>query len=421
MLTKSIVIFLGLLATTALAQTESTPSPAPLETTFEAAGLVETKMFLPENLLKGRLHTVHQQAENDGLRNTYFLYSGERVFEVTTGIALRAHIREIYALNTLRGMSKTEEFGKALANAGKKKLESAKGIVRDPIGAIKRVPKGASRFFGRIGESMKGGTSESEAPAIQGITGVDKAKVALAAKLGVSPYSTNEELQEQLTDTARAMAGGGFIVNAATAAVGGGAGTALSVLNLNQNLQQTLATATASDLRIMNRKKLFALGVTRENADEFLMHPWYSPWHETIMTDALATIGLDPTLFLQAAIRALTEEDADYFQRLAQIMARYHKAKTPLNSIQLEHDRVCAMDSNGTLVVPLSCDYAIWNEHAAGRIELFTQLPQSRSEIKGLALWVDGRVSERAAQELKNRKIDLATDVLAVPPKATTP
>lgn len=421
MLTKSIVILLGLFATTALAQAQSTPSPAPLDGAFEAAGLVETKMFLPENLMKGRLHTVHQQAENDGLRNTYFLYSGERVFEVTTAIALRARIREIYALNTLGGMSKTEEFGKALANAGKKKLESAKGIVRDPIGAIKRVPKGASRFFGRIGESVKGGTSESESPGIQSITGVDKAKVALAARLGVSPYSTNEELQEQLTDTARAMAGGGFIVNAATAAVGGGAGTALSVLNLNQNLQQTLATATASDLRIMNRKKLFALGVNRENADEFLMHPWYSPWHETIVTDALATIGLDPTLFLQTATRALTEEDANYFQRLAQILARYHKTKTPLSSIQLEHDRVCAMDSNGTLVVPLSCDYAIWNEIADGRIELFTHLPESRSEIKGLALWVDGKVSERAAQELKNRKIDLATDVLAEASKPSTP
>ena len=37
---------------------------------------------------------------------------------------------------------------------------------------------------------------------------------------------------------------------------------------------------------------------------------------------------------------------------------------------------------------------------------------KSRSEIKGLALWVDGKVSERATQELKNRKIDLATGVL---------
>jgi hypothetical protein len=190
-------------------------------------------------------------------------------------------------------------------------------------------------------------------------------------------------------------------------------GAVNTVLNMNQTLQQTLVNSTPDDLRIMNRKKLFALGVTRENADEFLMHPWYSPWHEAIITDALATIGVDPTQFLAMATRALTEQDANYFQSLAQVLARYHKTKTPLRSIGLENDRVCAMDSNGTLVIPLSCDYAIWSEPAAARVELFSQLPQSRSEIKGLALWVDGKVSERAAQELKNRKIDLATDVLA--------
>jgi hypothetical protein len=413
MTTKHIAIALSLLATTALAQTDSTPSPAPPQTAFESAGRVEAKMFLPQDLLKGRLHTVDQQAENDGLLNTYFLYSGNNAFEVTTGTALRIRIRELYAIDKLRGMSKTEEFTKAMAKAAKQKVESVAGIVKDPIGTIKRVPLGASRFFGRIGEGLKGGTSEGEGNALQSITGVEKAKAALAAKLGVSPYSTNQELQEQLTNAARAMAGGGFVVSMATAAVGGTAGSVISVLNVNQTLQQTLVNSTPDDLRILNRKKLFALGVTRENADEFLMHPWYSPWHETIITDALATIGVDPTQFLAAATRALTEQDANYFQSLAQVLARYHKTKTPLSSIGLEIGRVCAMDSQGILVIPLSCDYAIWSEPAAARVEAFSQIPQSRSEIKGLALWVDGKVSERATQELKNRKIDLATDVLA--------
>jgi hypothetical protein len=413
MLTKHLVFALSLSATVAFAQTGSTPSPTPVDAAFESEGRVETKMFLPEDLLKGRLHCVGPQAENDSLLNTYFLYSGDQAFEVTTGLALRTRIRELYAIDKLRGMSKTDAFTQAMSKAARQKVESAAGIVRDPIGAIKRVPQGASRFFGRIGEGLKGGGSKTEGNALQGITGVEKAKAGLAAKLGVSPYSTNQELQEQLTNAARAIAGGGFIVNAATAGVGGTAGSVISVLNVNQNLQQTLVNSTPDDLRILNRKKLFALGVTREDADEFLMHPWYSPWHETIITDALATIGVDPTQFLAAATRALTEQDANYFQSLAQVLARYHKTKTPLSSIRLESGRVCAMDSQGTLVIPLSCDYAIWSEHAAARVEAFIQLPQSRSEIKGLALWVDGKVSERAAQELKNRKIDLATDVLA--------
>jgi hypothetical protein len=345
--------------------------------------------------------------------NTYYVDSRDQVFAVTTGLALRTRIREIYAIDKLRATSKTEEFGKAMAAAGKQKVENVKGIVKDPVGTIKRVPQGASRFFGRIGDTLKSAGSDDESKNLQGVTGVEKAKVKLAAKLGVSPYSTNQELQEQLTNTARAMAGGGFVLNMATGVVGGPVGSAITVLNVNQTLQDALINSTPDELHAMNRKKLLALRATKESSDEFLMHPWYSPWHETIITDALATIGVDPTQFLDKACRALTEQDANYFQSLAQVLARYHKAKTPLSSIRLEEGRVCAIDSNGILVVPLSCDYAIWNEDNASRVEVFSQLPQSSAEVKGLALWVDGKVSERAAQELKNRKIDVATDVLA--------
>jgi len=414
MLTKSIFSALGLLAAAALAQTESTPSPALPKGDFEVEGPVDTKMFLPEDALKGKFHTVGEQAENDGLLNTYSFSSGDRTYAVTTGVALRTRIRELYAIEKLRATSKTEEFGKAMSAAGKQKLESVKGVVKDPVGTIKRVPQGASRFFGRVGDSLKSiGSKDGEGNKVRGITGVERAKATLAARLGVSPYSHNQELQEQLTNTARAMAGGGFVLNMATGVVGGPVGSAITVLNVNQTLQDAFVNSTPDELHAMNRKKLLALKTNKESADEFLMHPWYSPWHETILTDALATIGVDPTQFLDTANRALTEQDANYFQSLAQVLARYHKTKAPLKSIRLEEGRVCAMDSNGTLVIPLSCDYAIWSENAAARVELFSQLPQSKSEIKGLALWVDGKVSERAAQELKNRKIDLATDVLA--------
>ncbi len=412
MITKYLVIALGLLATTALAQTGAPSSPTPPATAFEAGGRIETKMFIPEDLMKGPLHTVGEQAENDGLVNTYFLYSGDNASAVTTGIALRTRIREIYAIDKLEGMSKTDEFTKAIKESGKEKVDSVVALAKDPVGTIKRVPQGASRFFGRIGESLKGGKSEGESNMWDSIAGVDKAKTALAVKLGVSPYSTNQELQELLTSTARAMAGGGLVIGAALMPIGGGLGTVITGLNVNEALQQTLVNSPPSELRMINRKKLMALGMTHESADEFLMHPWYSPWQETIVVDALNTIGVNPTAFLERACRALTEQDAIYFQRLAQVLARYHTAKTPLKSIRLGNGAVCALDAKGVLVIPLSCDYAIWSERAAGRVGDFANFAQAHREIKGLALWVDGKVSDTATRELKNRKIDLATGVL---------
>jgi hypothetical protein len=130
------------------------------------------------------------------------------------------------------------------------------------------------------------------------------------------------------------------------------------------------------------------------------------------MIDALSTIGVDPTAFLADACNALTEEDAVFFERLAQVLARYDTRKARLRSIRVESHAVCALDANGTLVFPLSCDYAIWSEHAAGRVGEFVALTQGQDDIKGLAFWVDGKVSDRATQELKNRKIDVVTGVL---------
>src|SRR6266516_4242761 len=407
---KYIVVLLTFLSFTALAETETATSPVPQA--FETPGRVPTKMFIPANLMSGPLDSVGDFAENDGMNNTYFLYSGNDAWAVTTGIALRTRIREIYAIDKLREMSKTDEFTKAMANAGKQKIEGVVGIVTNPLGTMQNIPRGASRFFGRIGEAAKGGRTQGEGNAMQNMIGISKAKVALAVKLGVSPYSYNQELQKQLTSNARAMALGGLVVSAATAAVGGPAGDVLTGLNVNQTLQQTLVNSTPDDLRILNRKKLFALNVTRENADAILMHPWYSPWAGTIMIDALSTIGVDPTAFLADACNALTEEDATYFERLAQVLARYHAKKAKLRSIRTESKAVCALDANGTLGFPLSCDYAIWSEWAAGRGGAIAALVQGEEDIKGIAVWVDGKTSDRATQELKNRKIDLATGVL---------
>ena len=407
---KYIFIAFTFLSIAAFAQTETATSSAPQA--FESSGRVETKTFIPPDLMTGSLHSVGDFADNDGMNNTYFLYSGDDASAVTTGIALRTRIREIYAIDKLREMSKTEEFTKAIANAGQQKIEGVVGIVTNPVGTVQNIPLGASRFFGRIGDRLKYRGEGEQGGRLQKVTGVSKAKSALAAKLGVSPYSFNQELQKQLTLNARAMAMGGLVVKAATAAVGGPAGQVLMGLNVDQALQQTLVSSTPDDLRILNHKKLFALGVTREDADEFLTHPWYTPWTATITVDALATIGVDPTAFLANACKALTEQDAIYFERLAQVLARYHTKKAKLRSLRTESKVVCALDANGTLVFPLSCDYAIWNERAAGRVGEIAALAQGEGDIKGIAVWVDGKTSDRATQELKNRKIDLVTGVL---------
>ena len=237
-----------------VAQTPTAGQPQAPEQTFETSGFVDAKLFVPEKMMTGPLHSVNDHAYNDGLQNVYQLTSDGRTLEVTTTPLLIQRINEIYALDYLRGLSKTEEFGKALANSAKAKGQSIVGIVKDPVGTVKNLPKGASRFFGGIGEAMKGGKSETEGGMLDSLAGTNKAKAALAWKLGVSPYTDNQELQEELTNTARAMAGGGLVLGAATMAVTGGAGAALTVIGVNQTLQSASVNSTPEELRIINRK-----------------------------------------------------------------------------------------------------------------------------------------------------------------------
>src|SRR5438046_8910401 len=185
MKSKYILIAFAFLSIAALAQTETTTSLSPQA--FESPGRVPTKMFIPAELMSGPLHSVGDYAENDGMNNTYLLYSGDDAWAVTTGIALRTRIREIYAIDKLGEMSKTDEFAQAMAKAGKQKIEGVVGIVTNPLGTMKNIPLGASRIFGRIGEGLKGGRTEGEGNASQHMIGITKAKVALAVKLGVSP------------------------------------------------------------------------------------------------------------------------------------------------------------------------------------------------------------------------------------------
>jgi hypothetical protein len=407
-----ILTTLLLLTGAVLAQVDDAAFLAKFESTFESPANVPAKDFVPAALMSGRLHTVRPLAFNDGLRNTYYMDTPSGVQEVTSTPALVQLVREMDAIDYLRGVSKTGAFSKALANAGKAKLESAGKLITDPFGTIKNVPKGASRFFGRVGEGLKGGGSKTEDSGLAGLLGVTKAKAKLAAQLGVSPYSTNEEFQRELTNVAQAMAGGGLVVDAATSAVSGGAGTALTVVGVNQSLADTLVNSTPEDLRIINRKKLLALGVDRALVDEFLMHPWFSPWHETITTEALAGTGVNPSAFLTDAVKALTPEDAFYFQRVAQILAKYQSTAGPLAAIRFENGIITALARDGTLVVPVSLDYGIWAERTARRTEEFVALDRARDHITGLALWTDGRLSDHLCEELKKRGITWRTNVL---------
>src|SRR5947207_15892195 len=94
------ILIAPFLSIAALAQTDTTTSPA--SQAFETPGRVPTKMLIAADLMTGPVDSVGDFAENDGMNNTYFLYSGTDASTGTTAIAFRSRIGDTTAIAKFR-------------------------------------------------------------------------------------------------------------------------------------------------------------------------------------------------------------------------------------------------------------------------------------------------------------------------------
>jgi hypothetical protein len=394
----------------------ATPSPSaaqnvsPGQPQFEVPGPVDAEAFLPKSAFAGRLLFVEKVAQNNGLQNTYRIRSYRQEYEVTGTEAALKLLQELYAIDQLRRISSTQAFTQGLKQSAQQKYDSAREIVRDPVAAVKRVPQGAARFFGKVRDFVSRdeedrGEQSSTGETIKGFLGVEQAKRELALRLGVDVYSRNQVLQQELDRVASAMAGGGLALNIGTMPIGGAVGIGLTVVGVDQTVQSLINNSSADDLRKWNEQKLSALGANSDLMTQFLNHPWYTPRQETIITAALEKVQLNPDLFLETANGALTDQDATYFQHVAQLLALCSGRAAPLKSFRLVDGILCAVDSNGVLLVPVSFDYGIWTEAVSQRVAALTGLEGIDQGIKGIEIWTDGIISDRTKEELSKRSI----------------
>lgn len=388
-----------------LAQTPTPPLPDP--SAFELSGPVAAADHLPAALLSSPYHEVQELAYADGLHLSFRLQTEQGLETVLGTPSLAVRVREVRAIAQLRQMNKSEEFAKALVQAGKDKVESVKGVVKDPVGTLKKLPQGASRFFGRISNSIQNADAgETDGRAVlESALGVRRKKAQLALDLGVSPYSTDTVLQHELDLAARAMAGGALVVNAAGMALDGGAGAALSMIGINQTLQRALVESTPEELQARDHAALRALKVPEADIAVLLRNPWFSPWQSSLIVHLLQETAVDPTLFVRQAASSLTQHDARYFVQLARLYHHHHQNVAPLTAFREEHGLLCALDQKGSLVVAVAADLMQWSPLLQSRAEEFRALVTPDGPVRSLVLVTDGALSPRASEELFKRGI----------------
>jgi hypothetical protein len=410
-------LLLGLFVAIAFAGTslpslaqDSSPSPQD----YETPGTVNAKDFLPPAVFTGKKIYVQKTAQNNGLQNTYRITANGQEYEATGSEAAVQLWQELRAINQLRQISTAKAVTRGLTNSAKETYQTGKEIVHDPVGSIKKVPQGVSRFFGKIKDTLNqdkedSGSDSSISSTAKNILGVDDAKRKLAARLGVDVYSRNETLQAELNRVATAMAGGGIAFSIGTLPIGGAIGVGLTAVGIEQTVNSLINDSSPEELRKWNETTLTKLGAQPVNISSFLNHPWYSPRQETIITAALKKAGVDPNLFLETANQALTDQDGRYYQQVAQLLALYSEKVAALQSLRLVDGVICGVDQNGKLVVPVSFDYAIWTETVAQRVDSLVGLLHTDQAIKGATIYTDGKLSDRLKSELTQRSIGFDT------------
>jgi hypothetical protein len=374
---------------------------------FELSGPVPAASYLPQALLSGPSHDVESLAYADGLQLTYRLKTLDDIETVIGTQSLAARIREVNAISKLRQMNKSEEFVKALRQAGEEKLDSVVGLVKDPVGTVKRIPQGASRFFGRISNAVQhaGENPDDSGAKLQSLLGVTRKKAELAISLGVSPYTTDPVLQNELNLAARAIAGGALVVNMAGAAVDGGAGAALQVIGVNQTLQRALIESTPEELQAKNRVDLQSMKVPLLDINSLMANPWFSPWQETLFVQTLNAIGVDPSRLVNQAAQSQTEHDARYFVQLSLLFKKYDQTVAPLTAFRNDNGILCALDNNGVLVVAVAADLIQWSPVARTRADEFSALITPEGPIRAISLVTDGAISATANSAFNQLKI----------------
>jgi len=340
--------------------------------------------------------------------NHYSIDSDFGVFEADGNEMLNRRLGEINAIARLKDVSRTDEYKNALVNAAKGPLAAAKNIVTDPVNAIGSVPKGISKFMSRAGERIKGigkkqQSDEREGSQMQQLIGFSNVKRRVAIGLGVDPYSSNAVLQRELDGISWASFAGGMTFRAATLPIGGGVGVALTATGVTSSFEQMLGEKSPSDLKIMNRKTLLALGASEKETERFLDNSAFSPSTQTAFVlnlKSLDRVANRRAFVSLAGSTCSSESDAIFCVGTAALMNKLHNGEQPLARIELIGDFPVCIAKDGTLVVALQWDYAAWTPLA----DQFVHDLKARGEkTSSYLVAITGAVSPRLRQELEGR------------------
>ena len=231
-------------------------------------------------------------------------------------------------------------------------------------------------------------------------------------------YSANKVLQKELNSMSMA----GFASGAGTSLLFTRAGKSAEGLMLKDakdlkviirtpffnEIDKLLLDNTRDGLQRINREKLKRIGVAASAIDEFLANSRYSPRNRTIMVHALADMEdvKNRELLIEQAVSAKYVEIAFYYQRMTEMLRRYHNNVKPISALIPAMKSVAGYTTDKVIVAALPIDNLYWTELTDTFVSELLRLSKSEDHpATQVIMWIPGKATSHAKEVLNGRGI----------------
>jgi len=151
-----------------------------------------------------------------------------------------------------------------------------------------------------------------------------------------------------------------------------------------------------ADLLKRHAETLTAMGVDEQGVRALIKNQWYALTVLTLFVNGLerlaGTTGRPEAVTLAAG--AVSEDDAQFFTGVVQMLARYHETVEPIAKL-VSRGTVIGYNRRGGVVVTGAADYLLWTQ----RISNFAHRSDLKANERGI--WLTGKASPRAKQEFQ--------------------
>jgi hypothetical protein len=321
---------------------------------------------------------------------------------------LRRLRQELTAIADMRERYSTGVAAESAVKVLIQPIQAVGRLASEPKDTIVGIPRGAYRLMESAVHGSFQDSGSYEDSSLKHLTQVSTYKRRFAAHYHVDVYSSNPILQRELDRVGWASLAG-YTTTFAMMLVPIPNPLPLAIVSLDtvEVLNRALEEYGPADLRLFNLRHLKSMGVREDLAAKFLDHPFYSPRHQSIIVSCLEALSRAKRRdrFLTAAMNALSEEEALFYQQVAELYRAYNEQGVPIVEIKTLGRMPVGRSKEGSLFFGAPIDYAMWMEKTEALFDRLTRTLRPKKEAVWVELWVTGTVSPRVRQELLNRGI----------------